>query len=172
MMNYSFREWCRDILIWSLHTDPTVEASRRAGAIVSQLRGSARTWSQTVPPAVLLNGGQSNGMQTDPVTYLTHALAEQFATLGEDSRTGTMADLLNFQRQNSEPIHELLSRFDLIRMRADEYGQLALSVQGLSFVLLRAVGVNDSQLLQPPMPLQMSHSSELCSRVLDEWVTS
>ena len=76
-----------------------------------------------------------------------HALAEQFAALGEESRIGTMADL-NFQRQNSEPIDELLSRFDLVRMRANEYGQLALSVQGLSFVLLRAVGINDSQLLQ------------------------
>ena len=152
MRNYSFREWCRDILIWSLHTDPNIDQSRRAAAIVSQLRGTARTWSHTIPPNVLLNGGPINGVQTDPVTYLMHALAEQFAALGEESRVGTMADLLNFQRLGNENIDELLSRFDLVRTRAAEYGQMALSVQGLSFVLLRAVGVTDTQLLNLLQP--------------------
>ena len=77
-----------------------------------------------------------------------HALAEQFAVLGEENRIGTMADLLNFHRCNNESSDELLSRLDLIRMRAQEHGQMALSVQGVSFVLLRSVGVNDTQLLQ------------------------
>ena len=93
---------------------------------------------------MLLNGGFVNGVQTDPVTYVIHALAEQFAQLGEENRIGTMADLLNFHRGNGESIDELLSRFDLIRMRAHEHGQLALSIQGLSFVLRRSVGVNDN----------------------------
>ena len=39
-------------------------------------------------------------------------------------------------------------------MRAQEHGQMALSVQGLSFVLLRSVGVNDTQLLQLLQPFQ------------------
>ncbi len=41
-----------------------------------------------------------------------HALAEQYAALGEENRIGTMADLLNFHRDNNESVDELLSRFD------------------------------------------------------------
>ena len=67
-------------------------------------------------------------------------------------RIGTMADLLNFHRGNNESIDELLSRFDLTRMRAQAHGQMALFLQGLSFVLLRSVGVDDTQLLQLLQP--------------------
>ena len=85
MRNYSFREWSRDVLLWQLRSDPDSDDSRRAAAIVAQLRGSARAWSQQIPAGVLLNGGAINGVPTDPVTFVMHSLAERFAILGEES---------------------------------------------------------------------------------------
>ena len=70
MRGYSFREWSRDVLLWQLRSDPNVDDSRRAASIVAALRGSARTWSQQIPPQVLLQGGLLNGVHADPVTYI------------------------------------------------------------------------------------------------------
>ena len=46
MRSYTFREWSRDVLLWQLRSDPNIDDSRRAAAIVAQLRGSGRVWSQ------------------------------------------------------------------------------------------------------------------------------
>ncbi len=53
MRSYTLREWSLDLLLWQLRSDPTTEDSRRAAAIVIQLRGSARVWSKQIPPQIL-----------------------------------------------------------------------------------------------------------------------
>ena len=63
-----------------------------------------------------------------------------------------MADLFGFHRNPNERIDEVLSRFDVIRLRSQEQGQMMMSIQGLSFLLLKAIGVTDQQLLTLLMP--------------------
>ncbi len=121
MRNYTFREWSRDVLLWQLRSDPNIDDSRRAAAIVAQLRGSARVWSQQIPPQILLNGGNLNGVHADPVTYVITGLAERFGVLGEEARIGAMADLFGFQRGPNERIDEIMTRFDVIRLRSQEH---------------------------------------------------
>ena len=106
-----------------------------------------------MPPLILVQGGPINGVQTDPLTYIMHLLAENYAQLGEEVRLSSLTELLSFQRRAGEMADELLTRFDAVRMRAVQMGQLDISPQGLSWMLLKSVGVSDSQLLQLMQPL-------------------
>ena len=77
-----------------------------------------------------------------------HTLSERFSQLGEETRMQSMTDLMNFRREGREPIDALISRFDILRQRANAQGQLTLSIQGLVWLLLRACEVDDIQLMQ------------------------
>ena len=150
---YPFRQWTQDLLVWSIATD--MDASRKAALVGMQLRGSAQELFRTIPPAALINGGFVNGAQVDPLTFLLHALSERFAALGDEVRLGAITDLLCFGRRSSyETVDDLLARFDILRQRAFDQGQLTMSITGLVWLLLRAVGVDDTQLIQLLQPFQ------------------
>ena len=68
-----------------------------------------------------------------------HLLAENYAQLGEEVRLSSLTELLNVQRKPGEMTDELLTRFDSVRMRAAQMGQLDISSQGMSWMLLKAV---------------------------------
>ena len=132
-----------------------MDASRKAALVGMQLRGSAQELFRTIPPAALINGGFVNGAQVDPLTFLLHALSERFAALGDEVRLGAITDLLCFGRRSShETVDDLLARFDILRQRAYDQGQLTMSITGLVWLLFRAVGVNDTQLIQLLQPFQ------------------
>lgn len=63
-----------------------------------------------------------------------------------------MTDLMNFRREGSEHIDDLITRFDILRQRANAQGQLVVSIQGLVWIPLRACEVNDTQLMQVLAP--------------------
>jgi len=109
-------------------------------------------FAEQFPPMALVHGGAINGRQVDPLTYIMHALAERFADLGEELRLTSITDLFNFARPGNERIDELITRFDLIRQRSFDLGQLTMSVTGLAYILLRACEVSDSQLMQLLLP--------------------
>ena len=77
-----------------------------------------------------------------------HALQERFGNLGEEVRAQSVNELMGFQRRGNEPIDSLLVRFDAIRARSAELGGAIISVQGVSWLLLRAIGITDTQLIQ------------------------
>ena len=81
------------------------------------------------------------------MTFLMHSLSERFAQLGEETRLAGITELMNFTRNGQERIDDLITRFDTIRTRADQQGQLAISIQGLAWIILRACQVNDMQLM-------------------------
>ena len=91
-----------------------------------------------------------------------HSLSERYAQLGEESRLAAITDLMNFTRRGSERIDDLITRFDTVRNRAELQGQVAMSIEGLVRILLRACQVNDQQLmtlLQPTDGLYLSNAS-------------
>ena len=150
--SYPFRTYARDVLIWSVAVadwDP----SRKAAALCMKLTGAALSFSRQLPPAALIQGGRVNGVAMDPLTYLIHSLSERFGMLGEESIIGSMSDLMTFQRQRGEDIDTLLTRFDEIRQRARDQGIMIMNVQGLSWLLLRACGVTNQQLIHLLTPL-------------------
>ena len=158
---YSFRHWSRDILVWSILTD--LDQRRKAAAVILQLRGGAQELVRSLPPMTIINGGMINGNPTDPMTFVMHALSERYARLGEETRLAALTELMQFTRRGREGIDALIARFDIVRQRANDEGQITMSVQGLAWILLRACQVNDQQLmtvLQPTTGLFPSNLGE------------
>ena len=146
--HYSFRQWSHDILVWSVAVEG--DASRKAALLTMALKGVAAEYIKSLPPAVLINGGVINGNAADPLTFIMHSLAERFSLLGEEVRMSSLTDLFHFKRNvtTNEKVDELIARFELVRQRAHDQGQLTISIPGLCWLLLKALDVTDSQLMQ------------------------
>ena len=136
-----FRHWTRDILVWSIPSPLNVQ--RKCAAVVLALRGTAAELARGLPAQALLHGGQINGQAADPMTFLMHALSERFSQLGEETRLQAMTELKSFGRRGRERVDDVISGFDTVRERATREGQMMMSIQGLSFILLRACQIND-----------------------------
>ena len=124
-----------------------MDARRKCAAVILELRGGAEEFARSLPPQAIMNGGVINGVNVDPMTYLMHSLAERYSQLGEEACLSAMTELMSFFRNGTERIDSLITRFDIIRNRANQEGQLAMSIQGLTWILLRACQVNDTQLM-------------------------
>ena len=106
-------------------------------------------------PAEVFNGGDIKGVHVDPVTLLIHGLALRFAPLDEEGRLRAANELLSFVRRPGETIDALVSRFEVIRVRArTEGGGAQMSVESMSLLVLRACGVNQQQFMQLTQPWQ------------------
>ena len=101
---------------------------------MSQLQGAAAELGREIPANVLIQGGLINGALTDPMTYVMHTLAENFAVLGEEQRLHVLTELMTFTRKPGELTDQLLTRFDAVRTRAAQQGQMQLSIQGLTWI--------------------------------------
>lgn len=143
---YPFRQWARNIMLWSIATD--LEPARKAASVLLVLKGAAKELARQIPPQAIVEGGLVNNVFVDPLTYLMHALQERFGNLGEEVRVQAVTDLMGFSRRNHETIDSLLVRFGSIRGRAADQGGAILSVQGITWILLRAIGISDQQLIQ------------------------
>ena len=148
---YPFSHWSRDILLWSIMSD--WDNARKAAGLLSVLTSNAREMARTIPPNVILTGGQINGQAVDGVTYIMFQLATKYGRLGEEQRLDAIQSFLGFDRHSGERIDALLQRFDAAHVRAQEHGGLQLSVQGAAWLLLRAIGVTDGQLMQLLQPI-------------------
>ena len=126
---YSFANWFRDVLVWSIMTDG--DTARKTAAVISQLQASAQEFSRFLPPQTILTGGTINGTPADALTFLTFQLSTRCARLGEEVQFGAVGDLLSLGRGSNERIDTLLTRFESIRMRAAETGGLAAMVDSL-----------------------------------------
>ena len=76
---------------------------------------------------------------------LLEALGQRFAPLEAELTARAMQDLMNFHRNNGEGIDQLLIRFDMIRNRAVHRGGMAMTHQGLGWLLMRAIGLSVDQ---------------------------
>ena len=148
---YPFSHWSRDILLWSIMSD--WDNARKAAGLLSVLTDNAREMARTIPPNVILTGGQINGQAVDGVTYIMFQLATKYGRLGEEQRLDAIQSYLGFDRHSGERIDALLQRFDAAQVRAQEHGGLQLSVQGAAWLLLRAIGVTDGPLMQLLQPI-------------------
>ena len=138
-------------MYWSILSQ--LEPARKAAAIVMRLQGSAREFANALPPNTIIHGGIVNGVQVEPTSFLMHALAERYAALGEEASLDAMSAMMNFDSQPGERVDELLIRFDNVRQMAIEYGQLNLNIQGITWILLKALHLNETQLMTLLQPL-------------------
>ena len=149
---FPFRTWTREVMLWSIREDMPV--ARKAAWVATNLRGGAKALIDTLPPQAIIHGGQINGQQVDPMTFILHSLSERYSPLGEETRMQATQDLLNFTAEPREKIDDLLTRFDIVRHRAETEGNLGMNIQTISELLLRACRLNEEQLLRMLEPTQ------------------
>ena len=147
---YSFRNYAQDTLIWCITSD--LQPHQQCAAIIQRLGGAARELSRQMTPAEMMNGGVVDGNPVDPVTLLFHGLQERFAPLTEETRLAALTSFMSFQRRPNERINELLTRFETVQATAEHEAGFNMSYEGLSYTILRIVGVSDTQLLQLLQP--------------------
>ena len=147
---YSFKTYVTDLMLWSMLTD--LAPHQQVAAIILRLEGAARELARTLTPQEITQGGMINGIMVDPVSYIVYGLHARFAQLGEESRLVAMTEMLSFSRGPRESINEVLTRYEIVRQRARLEGQFVMSTEGCALQLLRACGVNTTQLMQLLQP--------------------
>ena len=150
---YTFGQWQRDVLLWTISNED-IEAHRQAAMLLQVLRGGARELTRDLPDNIILQGGMLNGIRVDGMTYIMNLLGERYGQLGEESRLRAIKDLMEFDRRPQERIDDLITRFEVTRQRAAEGGNLVMSVEGLTYKLLRACKVSDHQFMNLLLPTQ------------------
>ena len=141
---YSFRRWSHDVLLWCLTSD--LQPYQQCAAIMQRLGGVAKeSASSKFTPQEIIHGGMVNGIPQDAVTYLFHGLKERFGALEEETRLNALVGFMQFQRKPNEHINELLTRFEIAMGRAENEAGFVMNIEGLSWMLLRVIGVNQAQ---------------------------
>ena len=90
---YPFRDWVRDVFLWTQATTLTSE-QQMVAAIILRLGGAARQMANQMTPDELQNGSQGVG----PVQLLINGLSDNFAPFGEESALRSISELTNFHR--------------------------------------------------------------------------
>ena len=137
--SYTLRSWISDLVLWSTATEVPVD--RQAAIAALQITGSARELVREIPPEQLRDGAQDpqTGQMLTGLMVLVQHLARRYAPMEQETSTKAISELLNFVRIPGETIDELLVRFDILRNRAAVRGGLGVNIQGLSWMLLRAL---------------------------------
>ena len=150
--NVPFRTWVREVQAWLNVTSSRMQPSQQVAALQLGLRGVAREFALTIPPAAINFGATIQGVPTDPVTYLLYTLGNRFEALEDERSLQSGTALLDFTSRPGERIDSLLTRFDMARHEAQAVGAGIQNFHTLATILLRVVGVTGPQminLLQP-----------------------
>ena len=142
----SFRSWLTDISHWCLRTQ--MPPHEQALSIADNLGGTAREMTRTITPQEFLVGGQVNGVQLDPVSYIIAGLHSQFAQLDEETRIQAMCEFLAFNRRSSESINSMLARHEIVRNRARVDGRFDMGVEGVALQIVRILHFTPHQLVE------------------------
>ena len=105
-----------------------------------------------MPSAAYTFGGDINGVRTDPVTYLLYCLGNRFEALEDERALSSGTQVLDFRGRAGERIDILLARFDMARYEAEQVGAGIHNFHTLSTILIRACGVNATQMIQVLAP--------------------
>ena len=165
-----FRTWIREVQAWLNVTSARMQPSQQAAAIQLGLRGVAREFALSIPPAAISFGAVIEGVATDPVTYLLYTLGDRFEAL-EDERTMTSGTLLlDFSSRPGEGIDSVITRFDMARYEAQSVGADIRNFHTLSTILLRAVGVTSTQMIMLLHPLggRMPVDQRQCDQLMSQ----
>ena len=127
--HYSFRAYMTDVSLWVMLTD--LQPHQQCAAIIMRLQGPAADFARQITPQEIIAGGQQEGIQMDPVTYVLAALQRRFAALEEETRLQSMTEMLAFARRPGETINTLLARHEIVRGRAANEGRFTMSVEGV-----------------------------------------
>ena len=141
---YPFSVWTQDIQLWAAATD--MDEDRLAPAVVMRLAGTARDLARELDINTLQNGmqidvGDGNGPQPmSGLAVLLRGLSRKFGPLGIERNIKAIAEFMAFSRLGNEDIDSVLSRFDLLKTRAEAQG-FQINWTGASWMFLRGLHI-------------------------------
>ena len=150
-----FRLYTQRLMIWAILA-ADLDPGQQCASIINMLRGDAQVLGLQLSYADITQGAMVNGVQVDPVTSLLSQLAAAFAPLGEEARIQAMSEIMNFHRQGAnETTDALIQRFKMLKWRAAQ-GNAGINMtwEGYTWLLLKAVGLSQSTLIQVLQPFQ------------------
>ena len=100
----------------------------------------------------LQHGGSVNGAFVDALTLLFNGLQDGFGQIESETRLSCLADMIGSQRKPNERINELVSRFEIVWLKAQSEAAWPTPTESVITFLLKAVGVNQHQLVDPLGP--------------------
>ena len=141
---YPFRVWLQDLQLWAQSTD--LDDTKLGSAVAGRLGGVARSLAREMP-IELIRDGQTmpNGTQLNGMECLGRALSRRFAPLGFETCLTSMTEYLQFRRGAGESIDQALTRWEILKARAHENGELQVSPPGRTLMLLAALGLPRSK---------------------------
>ena len=153
---YSFDQWRRDMMYWSMFTD--IDDRKQGPAALMRLGGLAREFAHELNSADIQNGalvdwGDGAGpVPTNAVHVLIYSLSKRFEELAVETSIRSINGLWNFSKRQGEAIDMCLSRFEILKKRAGERGQFGLGITGEAWLLVRSLHIPPQswgQLLAP-----------------------
>ena len=109
--------------------------SQQAAALQRGLSGLARTLAMRIPSHVINFGVDTQGVHTDPVTYIMFMLSTRFENLEDERQLTQGTALIDFRVQGGERIDITLARFEMARLEADQAGFQMPNFQLLTTIL-------------------------------------
>ena len=91
-----FKDWLLELQAWLNLTTGRMTMSAQASAIQLAMRGLARKFALSIPPAAITYGAVINGVNTDPVAYLLYCIANQLEALEDERSMKSGTHLLDF----------------------------------------------------------------------------
>ena len=167
---YPFSQYVKDVMLWSIATD--MDIMRQGPAVAMQMTGAAKL---RISQILEMDNGllmlqRGNGEMTGLMLLLQN-IGEKFAPLEVELSTRAMNDMMTFKRHNNESIDALLTRFEMVRTRAMTRGGMGMTYEGLTWILMRSVGLNADQWdrcldqLQGRMPTNDYEFNLVCDRL-------
>jgi len=143
--DYTFRAFRMDVIMWQAATD--IDITKQGPSLVLRLTGGARELMREINPDLIINGEtryDAAGNITDNiagVNYILQVLQARFAPLEQEIQLCAISDLFTFTRSAGENTDDLLTRYDIIRSRAENLGQARFPIVARAWILLNAMKI-------------------------------
>ena len=144
--NYPIEDYIRDVQMWSMMTD--LAPHQQWAALVHKLGGTARVLAQSMPIEAAFRGGNIDGVPYPPVPYLMQGLKRRFGVLDEETRWAAAEEYMSFKRKSGESINELITRFEMVREKAQRLGRIAENIPAIAQRMLIQFGPTPEELNQ------------------------
>ena len=140
---YPFRVWCQDLNIWAQSTE--LEERKLGAAVAGRLGGVARALAREMPVENLRDGATvgtpPNQTTLNGMELLVRALAKRFGPLSFEVAFTSMTEYLGFRRSPQESIDQALTRWEILKMRAQDTGGFGITPAGRALLLLNSLGI-------------------------------
>eukprot|EP00971_Amphidinium_carterae_P227043 4503581-Amphidinium_carterae.1 len=153
----SFRQWYRDVSLWSAATDVPVQA--QAAAICMRLGGAAKELTKEVEMNILQNGmmvdlGDGQGQRhLNGVAVVLRGLSRRFAPAEGEQSVRALANIMAFQVLPNESVDEVLTRFEVVVSRASDEANFDAQPQAKAWMLLSGLKLPPEEWMHPLHPL-------------------